>query len=112
MNNHLKSFLITLSFCVSSAFSMQQEPINLIQAARYGNIEAVRELINAGADLNKQDQDLSTALILASQNGHTEVVDLLIRAGANLNILDRWEKTALNYASEKGYTEIVNILTN
>ena len=44
----------------------------------------MRLLIEAGADLDKANNDGWTPLWIASQNGHLEVVRLLVEAGADM----------------------------
>ena len=53
-------------------------------AARQGNLERVRELIDAGADINGVGL-AQTPLMGAIFNGKHEVVDFLIENGANVN---------------------------
>ena len=52
-------------------------------AAMGGHLEVVRLLLEAGADLNLQDE--ATALTPAAFNGQLEVVQLLLKAGADQN---------------------------
>ena len=52
----------------------------LMSAAKDGNIPAVRELIQAGADLNARDSDGNTALILAVVNRHVKTANIIIEA--------------------------------
>jgi len=56
----------------------------VMDAAREGNAEIVRELIAHGADVNAKDTLgwTTTALTLAARNGHAEVVRELESAGA------------------------------
>ena len=53
----------------------------LMEASRYGNVEVVRELLAAKADVNAKNNDGRTALMEASK-GHDDVVKLLKEAGA------------------------------
>jgi len=55
----------------------------LLMAAKVGNPEVVRMLIDAGANINDQDRRGSTALHIAVHQGHLEVVKLLMERGAN-----------------------------
>ena len=45
----------------------------------------VKALIEAGADVNKADDDGETPLYMAAWNGHEAVVKALIEAGADVN---------------------------
>ncbi len=53
-------------------------------AAEKGNVEAVRELLKCGAEVDKFNVHRATALHAASANGHAAVVSLLLAAGANI----------------------------
>jgi len=53
-----------------------------MQAAGAGNIEIVRLLLEAGADVNEVDDSNQTALAWAQKRTQDEVAALLKRAGA------------------------------
>ena len=76
-----------------------------------GDIEKVRKLLQAGANVNLQDKNGETPLYKASRNGYTNIVRLLLDAGANPNIQDNGGQTALMNASMNasmnGHTDIV-----
>lgn len=54
----------------------------LICAASHGDVDVVRVLLAAGADVTLTDNPPETALRLAAAYGQPEIVDLLIAAGA------------------------------
>ncbi len=76
-----------------------------------GDVDIARELIAAGADVNRVDWNLGTALHHATVCGRTSVVELLIAAGANVNIQQPQDgKTALMNAALEGRAEIAKLL--
>lgn len=54
-------------------------------AAYAGDVQTVRRLLDAGADVNQQDKEGRTPLYLATQEGYMEVMELLIARGADVN---------------------------
>jgi CubicO group peptidase (beta-lactamase class C family) len=79
-------------------------------AALQGNIEAVRQHIKAGTDLNEKDAYGSSPLIIATTFGKTEVARALIEAGADMNISNNDGSTPLHIAAFLCRTEIVKVL--
>ena len=71
--------------------------ISIHQAAAKGNIEAVKQHLAAGADVNAKAGIGWTPLHHAARTGHKEIVELLITNGANVNAKpDDWY-TPLDY---------------
>jgi ankyrin repeat protein len=82
----------------------------LVDAARTGDKEALRSLLEKKADVNAAEGDGSTALHWASYRDDTESADLLIRAGANVNAANDLGVTPLWTASLNGNTALVQKL--
>ena len=61
----------------------------LIISSRHGDIQAVRELLNKGADINAFDSFGYTALMAAAMRGHSHVMKLLLEQGAKLEMQDK-----------------------
>ncbi len=78
--------------------------------AEDGDLGGIQRLIDAGIDVNKQDQSRNTALIYAAWNGHPAVVDALIKAGAEINKQNKNDDTALIYAALQGHSAVVDAL--
>jgi uncharacterized protein len=72
----------------------------LLFAARQGEIEAVKALLDAKADINALDSDGNNALTLAILNTHYDLTELLIDRGADVNIAAKNGRTALYSAVE------------
>ncbi|MFB2117834.1 ankyrin repeat domain-containing protein [Parapedobacter sp. 2B3] len=66
----------------------------LISAAVFGKAAMAKILIDAGADLNFQNNDGSTALISAAFFGRRDIVQLLLDAGADKTIKNKYGATA------------------
>lgn len=55
----------------------------LMYASYIGDVDLVRELVNAGANLDLKDETFNyTALMWAAENGYDKVVECLLAAGA------------------------------
>ena len=85
----------------------------LLLASRNGHTEAVKLLLDHGAQVNFQDRSGVSALMLACLEGHTETVKILLDHGALVNRRNKDGKCALDYSKEK-YTnpEIIKKGTN
>ena len=77
----------------------------LITASVFGKTRIAELLINAGADLNIQNNDGSTALITAAFFCRPEIVKMLLKKNANKTIKNNYGQTA--YESVSGSFESV-----
>lgn len=83
----------------------------LILASKNGDVSKTRQLIAAGADLDKKNDDGMTALMWAARKGIGGAVKLLVDAGANKAIIGRdGIRTALHWAAEEGHVEVAKLL--
>jgi ankyrin repeat protein len=93
--------------------SEKQKLTPLISAACCGSLEAVKVLIEAGADIDAQSSTGNTALMLAIDRGKIDVATTLIDAHANLEIKGQKGWTALHNAAsggDRGYREVAEAL--
>ena len=95
----------------------QQQPsktkvreISILDAAKGGNIAAVKQHISTGTDVNVKNELGMTPLFLATGMGHKEIAELLISKGADLNAKDKNGGTPLHIASSRGQKEIAQLL--
>jgi ankyrin repeat protein len=58
----------------------------LMYAARDGRPNAIKALLDAGADVNARSADKSTALLVATINGHFDEAKYLVERGADVNL--------------------------
>ena len=79
------------------------------QVAKDGDIEAVKQAIADGADVNTMGDEGETPLHQAALGGHKKVAELLIAKGADLNAKSYGE-TPLDLAIRLGQTETADLL--
>jgi ankyrin repeat protein len=72
----------------------------LLYATRDGRLEAVKILVQAGADIEHTDPNGITPLIMAISNNHPDVAQFLIDKGAKINVSDWYGRTPLWTAVE------------
>src|SRR3712207_5168927 len=73
--------------------------MDLLEAAREGDLVSLRALLDAGADVNAADENGYTPLMEAAHAPHPEAVRLLLAAGADLEARNRLGSTALHSAA-------------
>ena len=81
----------------------EEKKAPIINAVDEGNLELVRQLIKAGADVNVKDKDVwcfgEFPITLAALLGHLEIVQELIKAGADVN--PSGDSTPLHAAADR-----------
>jgi ankyrin repeat protein len=87
-------------------------PTPLMKAARLRNLELVRALLSAGADVNSTCA--GTALSTAAGEGNLEMVRFLLSQGAKVNTVitsaSSSDETALASAALEGHLDVVQVL--
>ena len=118
---HLLLTTIAAVVLVGCGESQQSEPttakaldILIHNAVDEGDIEAIKQCLAAGADVNCKDTHGGTLLHRLVGNygilARKEIFELLIANGADMNAKDNWGGTPLHYAADRGYQEIVELL--
>ena len=79
-------------------------------AVTNGDVDAVRDLIGAGADVDARDRYGQTALMLAAHGGHRAIVALLVERGAALDVSAKYGLSALMLAIVAGHADVARLL--
>ena len=115
---HLLLTTIAAVLVVGCATTQSPEPptakapdFSIHEVARFGNIEAVKQHIAAGVDVDaKQKYTRKTPLDCAAVWDRKEVAELLIGKGADVNAKGDGGKTPLHWAAQYGSKEVAELL--
>ena len=102
----MKQLLITIAAVV--LVGCGESSIN--DAALMGNIEAVKQKLDGGVDVNAKGYKERTPLHWAASKGHKEIVDLLIAEGADMNAKNDDGETPIDWAIKWKHTETADLL--
>jgi len=101
----------------SDEFTFSEERQRLLQAAQEGDVQAARDIVDAGTDpdidLTSNDAPevaLLTPLLRACKEGHTAVAEVLLDAGADPDATDGDGRTALDFVAENGPLPLARLL--
>ena len=84
--------------------------ISIHDAAEEGNVEAVKQAIADGADVNAKGDIGQTPLHWAANEGHKKIAELLISEGADVNAKGIVGETPLHAAVHEGHKEVAELL--
>lgn len=94
-----KEIFIVFLF-ISPGYLLAQDENDLTWAVLYQDLDKVKQLIEAGADINYQEESAgATALIMAVQYNFADIARYLIEKGADLSIRTKTGHTALMAAA-------------
>lgn len=82
----------------------------LMYAVWVGNTDAVKYLIEKGADVNAQDTGGATALHLAAWKGHTPIALYLIEKGASTTAMSKEGMTPMDIAMMRENRDIMEAI--
>ena len=103
----------SLTACGSTGLPLaaQEETVNVWKAAATGNLEALKQHLAAGTNVNTKVPVIGlTPLMTASITGNSEAAEYLLAEGAKPNLVNKDGSTALHMASFFGHLEIVKAL--
>ena len=98
---------LALAGASQAAAPSRRAVAQLLDAARRGDVAALRRALDAGAPIESRDADGRTAILLATHANQLPAVRALIARGADVNAQDRQRDSAFLLAGARGYTEIV-----
>lgn len=83
---------------------------SLIEAVWYQDFQAVKSLVEKGANIDKKQGDGITPLMFAVEKGNLEIAEYLINKGADVNSRAKNKNTPLIIATFHGQDECVELL--
>jgi len=83
---------------------------SIVVAVELGNIEAVKQHLNDGTEVNAKGGTGRTPLHWAAIEGHKEIAELLIAEGADVNAKNNRDMTPLHQAARSGRKEVAELL--
>ena len=109
----MKQLLTIITAVVLVGCGPKAPDISIHDAAADGSIEAVKEAIAAGVDVNAKDKGVykgGAPLHPAAALGYKKISELLIANGANVNVKNKAGITPLHSAAKQGHKEISELL--
>jgi ankyrin repeat protein len=102
---------VVLAWGVGLAAGAADPTLDLLTAARHGDVAAIRQALGAGARVDAGDPDFGqTALIRAAMFNQRAAVEALLAAKANPNTASNLNRTALHWAAAAGAADVVPLL--
>ncbi|MVX34832.1 MULTISPECIES: ankyrin repeat domain-containing protein [Myroides] len=87
-----------------------QTPLMYALYKAYNDIASL--LIDAGANVNAQDDMLNSPFLYAGAEGNLQIAQKALSHGADFQVFNRYGGTALIPAAEKGHLDMVILLAN
>jgi len=82
----------------------------LVEAVKLADLEAVKRLIDEGADVNAENQAGYTPLLAAASDGQVVIAKVLLSNGADVNKHNQHGRTLLHEASWNGHVSAAELL--
>ena len=106
------SLILTVAVVLTANFCIAQKRSKLHEPAGKGDLATVKEIIDAGAKIDKKDIAGQTPLMYAAEAGGIEMVKYLVEHGADVNAEsgNKGRGTPLIYAAAGNQIEVVMYL--
>ena len=102
--------LVMLFALLCGCMSIHEKNAALLQAARTGDSQTAKRMLDAHADVNATDTYGDTGLHLALKNDHADTAEVLVAKGANVNAKGALGDTPLHVSVYKGHTRMAALL--
>ena len=110
----MKHLLLTTIAAVVLVGCGESPSVDIWEAVRVGNTEAVKQAIAAGGDVNAEDHQGITPLHYVALTGHKVIAELLISKGADVNAkgtgTHTYGQTPLDAANNTNHPAIADLL--
>lgn len=90
---------------VTLSKAQQDKNAWFMQAAAEGDLQTMRHLFNAGADVNAQDENGTTPLIAAAKNSQVHALSILLSLNADTSLKDAQNRTAMDWVKANRESE-------
>ncbi|MGC5325199.1 ankyrin repeat domain-containing protein [Brevibacillus sp. SYSU BS000544] len=84
--------------------------LQFLEAAGKGDLEALKQCIEQGVDINARNKQKRTAILIAAMNEQYEAVEYLISAGADIDLQDQTCFNPFLWGCINGKLELVKIM--
>ena len=108
---YLKSYIVLfIVLLISTGYTIAQDGSELISAVAYQNLDKIKSLVEAGVDINYQEESAgATALIMSAMYNFGDIASYLIEKGTDISIKNNTGHTAL-MASAGSSEEVFDLL--
>ena len=89
---------------------LEAPDISIHEAIKEGAIQAVKQHLATGTDVDAKDEHGGTAMYSAAVVGHNEIAELLINKGADVRVENKASFTSLHEGAYNGHKGIVELL--
>ena len=87
-----------------------EKSIQLVNAAKDGDLDKVKDLIAEGVDVDSKNKGGTTALMMAARFDNLDIVEYLVEKGADVNAKNELGRSALYMAARNGHVDVVEFL--
>lgn len=106
----MRHLLASITVLLFTAYPGVADPLH--DAAKAGDVDLAKQLLDQGATVTKPDAAGEPPLLIAALAGHPNVVALLLERGSDIEIRNKGGLTALHAAAYGGNLEVVELLVS